>query len=84
LPTVEEAADYEFSATELAFVQERRIGQALGSPKTVQAQLTELLRRTAADELMITNQVYDLADRLRSYELVAGLDLPAVSANPAA
>jgi luciferase family oxidoreductase group 1 len=84
LPTVEEAAGYEFSAAELAFVQERRIGQALGSPKTVQAQLAELLGRTAADELMITNQVYDLADRLRSYELVAGLDLPAVSANPAA
>ena len=24
---------------------------------------------------MITNQVYDLADRVRSYELVAGLEL---------
>jgi luciferase family oxidoreductase group 1 len=84
LPTAEEAAGYEFTAAELAFVQQRRIGQGLGSPKTVRAQLLELLRRTAADELMITNQVYDLTERLRSYELVAGLELPAVSASPAA
>jgi luciferase family oxidoreductase group 1 len=75
LPSPEEAAGYEFTGPELAFVEQRKIGQALGSPKTVQAQLRQLLARTGADELMITNQVYGLADRLRSYELIAGLDL---------
>jgi luciferase family oxidoreductase group 1 len=84
LPTVEEAARYEFSAEELAFVEQRKSGQALGSPKTVQAQLSELLQRTAPDELMVTNQIYELADRLRSYELVAGMDLPTVTATPVA
>ncbi len=84
LPTPDEAARYEFSPEELAFVEQRKDGQALGSPKAVRAQLTELLRRTSVDELMITNQIYDLADRLRSYELVAGLELPAASADPAA
>jgi luciferase family oxidoreductase group 1 len=84
LPSADEAARYEFSAEELAFIEQRKRGQALGSPKTVQAQLTELLRRTAPDELMLTNQIYQLPDRLRSYELVAGMDLPAVSASPAA
>jgi luciferase family oxidoreductase group 1 len=84
LPAAEEAARYEFSAEELAFVEQRKSGQALGSPKTVQAQLCELLRRTAPDELMVTNQVYELADRLRSCELVAGMHLPAVTATPVA
>lgn len=78
LPTPDEAARYHFSDAELAFVEQRKVGQGLGSPETVQAQLTELLRRTQPDELMITNQVYDLPARLRSYELVAGLELSRV------
>ena len=40
---------------------------------TVRAELDELLARTGADELMLTTMVHDHADRLRSYELVAGL-----------
>ena len=84
LPTVEEAAGYEFTSAELAFVEQRRYGQALGSPATVRGQLTEVLRWTGADELMVTNQVYDLADRLRSYELIAGLGIePAHAPAPA-
>ena len=73
LPTPEEAAEHRFTPAEAAFLQERLAGQALGSPSTVRSQLTELLRRTGADELMVTSQIYDLADRLRSYELVAQL-----------
>jgi luciferase family oxidoreductase group 1 len=80
LPTPEEAADYQFSAAELAFVAQRRQGQAMGSPATVAQQLTELLGWTGADELMLTNQVYDLTDRLRSYELIAALELDRVPA----
>ena len=33
--------------------------------------LLELQQRTGADELMLTTNVYDHADRLRSYELVS-------------
>jgi luciferase family oxidoreductase group 1 len=73
LPGVEEAAAYEFSEIEQEFVDQRRVGQALGSPDTVREQLTDLLARTDADELMLTNQVYDIKDRLRSYELIAGI-----------
>jgi luciferase family oxidoreductase group 1 len=73
LPTVAEAAAYDFTAAELEFVAERRRGQAIGSLDTVQAQLSELIERTGTDELMVTGQIYDLADRLRSYELVAQL-----------
>lgn len=75
LPTPEEAAAYQFSPPEQAFVEQRKVGQGLGSPKTVQAQLDDLLGRTHPDELMITNQVYDVADRIRSYELISQLQL---------
>jgi luciferase family oxidoreductase group 1 len=73
LPSIEDAAAYEFSNAEREFVAQRRVGQALGSPATVRAQLHDLLERTGADELMLTNQVYDIKDRLRSYELIANL-----------
>jgi alkanesulfonate monooxygenase SsuD/methylene tetrahydromethanopterin reductase-like flavin-dependent oxidoreductase (luciferase family) len=73
LPSPEEAAEYEFSPVEQAFVEQRKAGQALGSPSTVAAQLSELLGRTGADELMLTNQIYELDDRLRSYQLIAEL-----------
>jgi luciferase family oxidoreductase group 1 len=73
LPTVEDAAAYEFTEPELEFVAQRRIGQALGSPQTVQAQLAALIERTGADELMLTNQVYGIKDRMRSYEPIAEL-----------
>jgi len=77
LPTVAQAADHVFSAVEEAFVAERRAGQAIGSSDTVQAQLTELIGRTGADELMATSQIYNLEERIRSYELLAKLALPA-------
>lgn len=75
LPTPDEAAGYEFSDAERAFVEQRKLGQALGSPKTVREQLTELIERTQPAELMLTSQVYEVADRVRSYELIAGLEL---------
>ncbi|MEP6980483.1 MAG: LLM class flavin-dependent oxidoreductase [Nakamurella sp.] len=67
------AAEYEFDSFEEDFAAERRVGQALGSPETVRRQLGRLLERTQADELMITSQVYDIEDRIRSYELIAKL-----------
>jgi len=35
--------------------------------------LADLLKATAADELMLTTMVFDPADRLRSFELVTAL-----------
>jgi luciferase family oxidoreductase group 1 len=74
LPTPEEAAAYPYTPLERDFVLSRREGQALGSPETVAAQLAALLKRTNADELMLTAMVYDLASRIRSFELIAELD----------
>jgi luciferase family oxidoreductase group 1 len=71
LASPEEAAGYPYTDLELEFAQQRFEGQALGSPETVSAQLTDLLARTGADELMLTTMVYDIADRIRSFELIA-------------
>jgi alkanesulfonate monooxygenase SsuD/methylene tetrahydromethanopterin reductase-like flavin-dependent oxidoreductase (luciferase family) len=71
LVTPEEAAEYPYNDIERAFVEDRWNGQAVGSPETVTRQLTDLLSRTGANELMLTTMVYDLADRTHSYELVA-------------
>jgi len=67
----EEAAAYPYNDLEQAFVDDRWADQAVGSPETVQRQLTDLLARTGANELMLTTMVYDLAERSRSFELVA-------------
>jgi len=71
LATPEEAAAYPYGPGEREFAQERFTSQAVGSPETVRAQLAGLLERTGADELMLTTMVYDISDRIRSFELVA-------------
>ncbi|WP_346775860.1 LLM class flavin-dependent oxidoreductase [Micromonospora sp. HNM0581] len=71
LATPEEAAAYPYTDLEREFLAQRRQGQASGSPQTVRRQLDELLASTGADELMLTSFVYDVADRMRSFELIA-------------
>lgn len=46
---------------------------AIGAPATVAGQLQAFVARTGADELMITSQIFDHAQRLRSYEITADL-----------
>jgi luciferase family oxidoreductase group 1 len=59
---------------------ESHLGAAvIGGPVTVERQLREFLRVTAADELILHTDCYRLADRLRSYEIVAGLFLKPIN-----
>ena len=44
---------------------------AIGSPDTVRTALNAFIARTGADELMITCQIFDHAQRLRSFEITA-------------
>jgi luciferase family oxidoreductase group 1 len=44
---------------------------AIGGPETVAAQLKAFIASTGADELMITSQTFDHAQRLHSYEITA-------------
>jgi len=69
LATPEEAAEYPYTEIERAFMADRWEGQAIGSPETVRRSLEELMTKTRADELMLTALVYDLEDRIRSFEL---------------
>ncbi|WP_204003044.1 LLM class flavin-dependent oxidoreductase [Micromonospora lutea] len=71
LATPDEAAAYPYTEFEREFLAQRQQGQACGSPETVRRQLSELLASTGADELMLTSMVYDVVDRVRSFELIA-------------
>ncbi|HEU5473398.1 MAG TPA: LLM class flavin-dependent oxidoreductase [Actinophytocola sp.] len=71
LTTPEQAAAYPYTELNRAFIEDRWADQAIGAPDTVRRRLADLLARTGAAELMITTMVPDLADRTRSFELVA-------------
>jgi luciferase family oxidoreductase group 1 len=73
LPTPEEAASHDYSDMERAVMADRQSSQIVGDPATVRAGVEELVATTGADELMVTTMVHGFADRLRSYELLAGL-----------
>ncbi len=53
---------------------ENRLGAAIvGSDATVKAGLEKLARDTGADEVIVVTDTYEHADRLQSYERVAGV-----------
>lgn len=71
LPSPEEAAAYRLSPTEKLVVSRATGSHLVGDPETVAAGLDELVEATGADELIVTNMIYDHAARLHSYELLA-------------
>lgn len=44
---------------------------AVGSPETVRAQLADFIARTQPDEIMVTTNAFDHAQRVRSFEILA-------------
>jgi luciferase family oxidoreductase group 1 len=73
LPSPEEAAAYPYTPDEEERVRAYTADHVVGGPETVCSGLDDLLARTQADELMVTTNVYDHRERLRSFELVAEL-----------
>jgi luciferase family oxidoreductase group 1 len=73
LPSPAETAAYPYTEFERDAIRQRQRDQVIGSPATVRQGLSDLLERTNADELMLTTVVFDHADRLRSYDMVADL-----------
>jgi luciferase family oxidoreductase group 1 len=71
LPSPEEAMAYPYTPAERRLADAYRSMQVVGKPRTVRARIEELAAHTAADEVMITTNVYDHAERLRSYERLA-------------
>ncbi|KUL53137.1 alkanal monooxygenase [Streptomyces sp. NRRL F-4489] len=71
VPTPEEAEAYRFSAAEQDFADSWLGNVVHGTPDAVREGLTDLAKRTGADELMITANAHTGAARLRSYDLIA-------------
>ena len=71
LPSPEEARAHPYTPAERVLAEAYRSMQVVGGPSSVRAGIEELAGRTVADEVMVTTNVYDHAERLRSYELLA-------------
>jgi luciferase family oxidoreductase group 1 len=72
VPSVETAMAFDYKPAELEFIVYSRKRAAIGDPPTVKARLEELAAELDIDELVLLTITYDFADRVRSYELVAG------------
>ncbi|SFU67758.1 LLM class flavin-dependent oxidoreductase [Halomonas korlensis] len=68
LPPVEQL---DWTPRERAQVQQFLGAAIIGGPETVRDGLEHILEQTGADELMLNTDVFDAADRLASYEIVA-------------
>lgn len=66
-----ESMDGLWDEREAAYVAAHLGVAAIGGPETVRRHLEALLASTAADELIITSDFYDHADRVRSFEIIA-------------
>ncbi len=71
VPSPEEAEAYPFSEVEKDFVDGWLANVVYGTPEAVRDGLDALVKRTGADELMLTSTSHTPEVRLRSYELIA-------------
>jgi alkanesulfonate monooxygenase SsuD/methylene tetrahydromethanopterin reductase-like flavin-dependent oxidoreductase (luciferase family) len=60
-----------WSEAERQMVESRLSVAAVGGPETIRRKLAVFLSDTQADEVMITSDVYDHKQRLRSFEIAA-------------
>jgi len=65
------AAAYPYSDAERTIIEKLRRKAFVGTAEAVHARLAEVARELALDELVVVTWTYELAPRLRSYELLA-------------
>jgi luciferase family oxidoreductase group 1 len=70
LPSVAEARAYVFDAEEETIRSANRARVTVGGPERVGEALRALVARTKADELMVTANIHEHAERKRSYERI--------------
>jgi luciferase family oxidoreductase group 1 len=73
LPPPVETMEKVWSAFERAGVERALRYSLVGSTETVRRELKAFIDLTKADEVMVTAQIFDHTARLRSYELLAGV-----------
>lgn len=71
MPSIEEALSYEYTAPERERVRYNRARTTVGDPAAVKTELLALAERYGVDEIVVITNVYNFADRLHSYELLA-------------
>ncbi len=71
VPTLEEASRHVYTDEERRYVLGQRERAVIGGPEKCRRDLTALVERYGADELMLLTITGDYATRLRSYELLA-------------
>jgi alkanesulfonate monooxygenase SsuD/methylene tetrahydromethanopterin reductase-like flavin-dependent oxidoreductase (luciferase family) len=71
MPSPEQATAHVFTPEEQTIAAFYKQLQIVGTPEQVRARIENIATRTGADEVMIATHAYDLAARVRSYELVA-------------
>jgi luciferase family oxidoreductase group 1 len=71
VPAPVESMDGLWSEAERSLVESTMSVAVIGGPETVQSRLEQLLRETKADELIFTSDLYDHAQRLRSFEIAS-------------
>ncbi|MEO8900170.1 MAG: LLM class flavin-dependent oxidoreductase [Polyangiaceae bacterium] len=72
MPSPEEALAHEYTPEERATVAQFRRLQIMGTPDRVRAGIERVVESTHADEVMLATHAFDPAERVRSFELVAG------------
>lgn len=68
-----DSMDGRWNAQERQVVGEMQGLAMIGGPEKIRAKLEVLLEQTDADELIFTGDMYEFADRLHSYEILANL-----------
>ncbi len=85
LPSPEEAMAHDWSPAELQVEKAMASKMTAGTPDEVRDDLERRARDADADEVMLVTPIHDIAERRRSYELVAqafGVSGPAVTNAP--
>jgi len=72
-PPLEPVQQRNMTEKERGFFEQSLRGQIYGTPEEVDAALGGLVRRTAADEVLLTTSTYDRSDLLASYAALAEL-----------
>jgi alkanesulfonate monooxygenase SsuD/methylene tetrahydromethanopterin reductase-like flavin-dependent oxidoreductase (luciferase family) len=70
-PSPQEAANHQFTSSELALVNDAVSTHLVGEPDTVVDQLEQLQQRTGADELMLSTRTHSFEAREQSFALIA-------------
>jgi luciferase family oxidoreductase group 1 len=71
VPTLGEAERHAYTEEERRYVMSQRERAVIGGPEKCRRELTALVERYGADEMMLITITGDYATRLRSYELLA-------------